>query len=130
MSVWLRHRLGWLIAVLGSREDLVFENLALRQQLLTLHARRPRPQLSTLDKLFWVVLRRAWSGWRRSLILSSPWIRGAPRVGSLQPCGRLGRALPCGLAFFQPLSAAREPIPIQPKPCPVPPYVALVRNQL
>jgi len=35
MSVWLRHLLGWLIAVLRLREDLAFENLALRQQLLT-----------------------------------------------------------------------------------------------
>jgi hypothetical protein len=31
------------------------ENLALRQQLLALHAKRPRRRLTTLQKLFWVV---------------------------------------------------------------------------
>jgi len=40
-----------------SREDLVLENLALRRQLLALRARRPRHRLTTLHKLFWIVLR-------------------------------------------------------------------------
>ena len=47
----------------ASRGDLVLENLALRQQLLTLHVKRPRPRLSIFDKLFWVALRGLWSGW-------------------------------------------------------------------
>jgi len=71
--IWLvRHFLGWLIGAVRSREDLVLENPALRQQLLTLHAKRPRPRLGVLDRLFWVVLRRSWSGWKRSLILVTP----------------------------------------------------------
>ena len=71
--IWLvRYFLGWLIGAVRSREDLVLENPALRQQLLTLHAKRPRPRLGVLDRLFWVVLRRSWSGWRRSLILVAP----------------------------------------------------------
>jgi putative transposase len=72
MFVRLRHLLGWVISVFRSREELLLENLALRQQLLALHAKRPRPRLSSVDRLFWVVLRRAWSGWRRSLILVTP----------------------------------------------------------
>ena len=44
----LRHYLGWLIAAFRSREDLIWENLALRQQLLTLHAKRPRPRARLL----------------------------------------------------------------------------------
>ena len=38
MIVWLRHFLGWLRSVFCAREDLILENLALRQQLLALHA--------------------------------------------------------------------------------------------
>ncbi len=72
MSVRLRHLLGWVISVFRSREVLLLENLALRQQLLALHAKRPRPRLSSVDRLFWVVLRKVWSGWKRSLILVTP----------------------------------------------------------
>jgi hypothetical protein len=45
MIMSLRHVLGWVFRALGSREDLVLENLALRQQLLALHAKRPRRRL-------------------------------------------------------------------------------------
>jgi putative transposase len=72
MPARLRYLLGWVVSVFRSREDLILENLALRQQLLTLRAKRPRPRLGIPDKLFWLVLRRAWSGWKRSLILVTP----------------------------------------------------------
>jgi len=72
MALLLRYFLGWLIGILRPRQDLILENFALRQQLLTLHAKRPRHRLRAIDKLFWVMLRRAWSGWRRSLILVTP----------------------------------------------------------
>jgi hypothetical protein len=32
----LRHLLGWIVSAFGSREGLILENLALRQQLLAL----------------------------------------------------------------------------------------------
>ena len=38
MIVSLRHLLGWVFSVVRSREDLLLENLALRQQLLALSA--------------------------------------------------------------------------------------------
>src|SRR5450432_2805923 len=72
MSVRFRHLLGWLISGFRSREELLLENLALRQQLLALHAKRPRPRMSCLDKLFWVALRSLWSGWKKSLIIVTP----------------------------------------------------------
>jgi hypothetical protein len=59
----LRHLLGWAVSAFSSRENLILENLALRQQILALHAKRPRRRLRALHKLFWVVLRRLWSGW-------------------------------------------------------------------
>jgi hypothetical protein len=60
----LRHFVGWLVAAFRSREDLILENLALRQQLLALHGKRPRRRLGSLAKVFWVALRKLWSGWK------------------------------------------------------------------
>jgi putative transposase len=68
----LRHLLGWIVSAFSSREGLILENLALRQQLLALHAKRPRRRLTAVDKLFWVMLRKVWSGWKRPLILVTP----------------------------------------------------------
>lgn len=72
MIIPLRHLLGWIVSAFGSRESLILENLALRQQLLALHAKRPRRRLTALHKLFWVVLRRLWAGWKQPLILVTP----------------------------------------------------------
>src|SRR6516225_12309195 len=72
MIVLLRYLVGWLVGVFRSHEDLVFENLALRQQLVALHARRPRRRLAVGHQLFWVVLRRLWPRWRGPLILVTP----------------------------------------------------------
>ena len=55
-----------------SRRDLVLENLALRQQLAVLAAKHPRPRLAARDRLFWVILRRCWTGWRKALLMSKP----------------------------------------------------------
>ena len=68
----LRHLIGWAIRALGSRQELVLENLALREQLLALHAKHPRRRLSPMHKLFWILLRRFWSGWKRPLVLVTP----------------------------------------------------------
>lgn len=61
-----------MICGFRSRQDLLLENLALRQQLLALHAKRPRRRLSIVHKLFWVALRGLWSGWTRPLVLVTP----------------------------------------------------------
>jgi len=44
----------------------------LRQQLLALKRRHPRPSLGLFDKLFWVIARRVWSAWKQSLIIVTP----------------------------------------------------------
>ena len=72
MILSLRHLLAWMVSAFRSREDLVLENMALRQQLLALHAQRPRRRLTALHKLFWVALRTCWSGWRKPLVLVTP----------------------------------------------------------
>ena len=82
MIVSLRHLLGWMVSAFRSREDLVFENLALHRQLLALHAQQPRCRLTALHKLFWVALRMCWSGWRQPLVLVTPrTVVNWPRAG-------------------------------------------------
>ena len=55
-----------------SRRDLLLENLALRQQLAVLRQRHSQLRFGVPDKLFWVMLRRLWPGWKRALILVQP----------------------------------------------------------
>jgi putative transposase len=64
--------LGTLVRILCARRSLLLENLALRQQLAVLKRRHPRPRLDLLDRLFWVAVRRFWSGWQQSLIAVTP----------------------------------------------------------
>jgi hypothetical protein len=105
----LRHLLGWAVSAFSSRENLILENLALRQQILGLHAKRPRRRLRALHKLFWVVLRRLWSGWEEPLVLVAPrtvvgwhrtgfrlywtWVARARRVGGRRRVSKEVRAL-------------------------------------
>jgi hypothetical protein len=56
MLFLLKLTLRALRAVALSHRTLVLENLALRQQLATLSHRGRRPQLLTVDRLFWVTL--------------------------------------------------------------------------
>jgi hypothetical protein len=109
MIVWLRHLLGWLRSAFVAREDLVLENLALRQQLLALHTQKPRRRLTASQRLFWVVLRRLWARWKQPLILVTPrtvvgwhragfrlywkWLSRAKSSGGRKPVSKEIRAL-------------------------------------
>jgi hypothetical protein len=64
--------LGLLARSLRSRRRLLFENLALRQQLTVLKRNHPKPRLRAVDKLFWGLARYFWSAWKQSLIVVSP----------------------------------------------------------
>ena len=63
---------GAILRILRTHRSLMLENLALRQQLAVLKRRHPRPRLAAFDKLFWVFVRRCWSGWQQALIIVSP----------------------------------------------------------
>src|SRR5947207_8429806 len=63
---------GMLVRFFRGRPSLLLENLALRQQLVALKRRHPRPSLGLFDKLFWVITRSVWSAWKHSLILVTP----------------------------------------------------------
>jgi len=120
----LRHLIGWIVCIFRSRQDLILENLALRQQLLALHAKRPRRRLSTIHKLFWIALRRLWSGWGDSLVLVTPrtvvawhragsrlywnWLSRARRVGGRKRASEEVRALIFRMAVENPTCLQQE----------------------
>ena len=54
------------------RHKLALEAAALRQQLAVFKRKQPRPKLHRLDRLFWIALRRLWSGWTEALIIVKP----------------------------------------------------------
>jgi hypothetical protein len=58
-----------LAEFLKSRASLAAENLCLRQQLLVLQRRNPRPRLKDADRRFWIIACRWFSDWRRMLVL-------------------------------------------------------------
>jgi hypothetical protein len=57
-----------LRSAVRSRRDLVFENLALRQQLATLASRR-HPEVRPADRAFWILLRLSWSQWAEMALI-------------------------------------------------------------
>ena len=48
-----------LRAIFRGREELVVDNLALRQQVSAMKKERPRPVLDDVERAFWVALRAA-----------------------------------------------------------------------
>ena len=48
---------------------VALENIALRQQLAALTRTTKRPRLRPCDRFFWIVLARAWRGWRGALLM-------------------------------------------------------------
>ncbi|MEO6025906.1 MAG: integrase core domain-containing protein [Candidatus Binatia bacterium] len=64
--------LGTLRSGCRSRTDLLFENLALRQQLAVFVQSGRRPRIATADRWLWIVLRRLWSRWSDVLIFVQP----------------------------------------------------------
>jgi putative transposase len=72
MVRWLGILLGTLRSAVRTRRELALENLALRQQLAVWKARQPRPRLTEVDRIFWIVLSRLWKNWRSSLQVVQP----------------------------------------------------------
>jgi len=69
-TIWLLA--GAMLRSFHARRSLLLENLVLRLQLVAPKRRRPRPRLVVFDKIFWVLARRFWSGWKQALIVVSP----------------------------------------------------------
>src|SRR5215468_6035590 len=61
-----------IAGLLKSKARLVAENLCLRQQLIVLQRRQPRPRLLPADRRFWIQATRWYSGWRDVLLIVQP----------------------------------------------------------
>jgi len=61
-----------LTLVCRGHQDVVLENLALRQQLRAATRARKRPRLQPRDRFFWIVLSHVWRNWRTALMLVQP----------------------------------------------------------
>jgi len=55
-----------------SRDELMLENLALRQQVTALRLGRHRAKLHDADRVFWVALRKTWANWASWLLIVKP----------------------------------------------------------
>jgi len=60
----------WLI--FRSKQDIILENLALRQQLAVQQRTVKRPKIKNRDRIFWVWLSIIWSDWKSALIIVKP----------------------------------------------------------
>jgi putative transposase len=63
---------GSILRIVRTQRSLVLENLVLRQQLVVLKRKHPRPRLGPLDKLFWLGARRFWPQWKEALVIVLP----------------------------------------------------------
>jgi putative transposase len=66
----LRLWMGAIVRLFRSRQGLLIENLALRQQSAVFKRQRRRPRLTRTDKLFWLLLHRFWSSWKTVVVVS------------------------------------------------------------
>src|ERR1700739_3927389 len=63
---------GSILRAFRSRSSLLLENLVLRQQIAVLKRKHPRPRIAVVDRLFWVLTRRVWAGWKQALTVVTP----------------------------------------------------------
>src|SRR6516225_4514305 len=65
--------LPWAIsAAVRPKVLLIAVNLCLRQQLLVLQRRKPRPRLTVADRRFWILAYRWFVSWQTSLLIVKP----------------------------------------------------------
>ena len=59
-------------AFFRSQNNQAIVELALRQQLATFALRGPNPRIALVDRAFWILLSRSWSGWKEILVIVQP----------------------------------------------------------
>ena len=94
--------LSYPVSLFRLKHQLALEVLALRHQIMVLKRRTPRPKLGWWDRYFWVMLKRAWLGWKTPLMIFQPetvigWQRSGFRIfwrwKSRRRSGRPGKDL-------------------------------------
>jgi hypothetical protein len=78
----LRLLVLFIATIFRPKALLIAENLCLRQQLVALQRRHPRPRLSNADRRFWILASRWFGGWRNLLLIVKPkTVPGGQRLG-------------------------------------------------
>src|SRR5262252_7798815 len=99
----LRCVLWAFAAAVQPKALLIADNLCLRQQLVVLQRRKPRPRLEDVDRRFWILACRWFSGWQTSLLVVKPetvlrWHRQGWRTYWRRRSRRTGRPGPRPIA--------------------------------
>lgn len=58
--------------LLSGQQAVALENAALRMQIAAYRREKSRPNLTDLDRWFWIVLRQVWSNWRHVVLYVQP----------------------------------------------------------
>jgi len=58
--------------VYKSKNDIIIENLVLKQQLATYTSRKKKPIIKERDRAFWIALKKSWSKWTDLLVIVKP----------------------------------------------------------
>ncbi len=58
--------------VFKDRNNIMLENLALRQQLAVQKRNIKRPRLRNRDRFFWILLSQIWTDWKSTLLIVKP----------------------------------------------------------
>ena len=58
-----------IVSIFKTRQTLILENLALRQQLAVMNRSTKRPQLTPTDRMFWVGLSQIWNHWAETFLI-------------------------------------------------------------
>jgi hypothetical protein len=72
MFEFLRMVLIYPWSFLQPQHELALEVLALRHQIIVLKRQRAKPKLRCCDRCLWVMLKRAWPGWKTPLMIFRP----------------------------------------------------------
>ncbi len=76
----------FLTLIFRSKQGIVLENFALRQQLAVQQRSIKRPKIKNTDRIFWVWLSRIWNDWRSCPLLL---LAGAKKASSFTGNGNL-----------------------------------------
>src|SRR6266487_6622659 len=110
-----------LVLICRGHRAVALENLALRQQVAVFKRAARRSQRRHRDRLFWILLAKAWRDWRTALIVVHPdtvvrwhrqwvrrqWARRSARTGPGRPSTTAAiRALVIKIAVANPLWGA------------------------
>ncbi|MBN2378023.1 MAG: transposase [Sedimentisphaerales bacterium] len=61
-----------LILIFKDKQNVILENLALRQQLIVQKRSIKRHKIRNFDRIFWVWLSKIWKNWKKALLVSKP----------------------------------------------------------